>query len=131
MSETDAEQQVATLVQRFYERALADDALRPVFQQAISDWDTHHRVVGDFWSKTLLGTQRYQGHPYVVHARLPLTNEHFARWLALFRATAEEVLSADLAAQAIARAEHMAESFQAGILSNPRYEGPTLWKSAL
>lgn len=125
------EQQIADLVSRFYQRALDNDSLRPVFEAAISDWETHHRVVRDFWSRTLLGTSRYRGHPYPVHAQLPLKPGHFDAWLALFRDTAREVLPADAAEQAIARAEHMAESFKTGMFGFPRYEGPKLWKSAL
>jgi hemoglobin len=125
------EQQIAELVRRFYERALNNDSLRPLFEAAVTDRDTHHRVVQDFWSRTLLDTNRYRGHPYPVHAQLPLQPEHFYIWLELFRETAREVLPPDAAAKAISRAEHMAESFKAGMFSFPRYEGPKLWKSAL
>lgn len=125
------EQQIAVLVRLFYERALKNDLLRPVFEAAISDWKVHHQIVQDFWSKTLLGTDRYHGHPYPVHAQLPLKPEHFDLWLELFRETAREVLPSDAAESAIFRAEHMAESFKAGMFSFPRHEGPKLWKSAL
>jgi hemoglobin len=125
------EDQIAELVRRFYERALAHDSLRPIFEAAVTDWDTHHRVVQDFWSRTLLNTDRYRGNPYPVHAQLPLQPEHFDIWLRLFRETAREVLPPDAAAEAISRAEHMAESFKAGMFTFPRYEGPKLWKSAL
>ncbi|QXP87752.1 group III truncated hemoglobin [Methylococcus capsulatus] len=124
------EEQIAEMVRRFYRQVLADDRLRPIFDAAITDWDTHHRVVQDFWSRTLLDTDRYRGHPYPVHAQLPLQPEHFDIWLELFRKAAREVLPADSAARAIARAEHMAESFKAGMFSFPRYDGPKLWKPA-
>ena len=124
------EEQIAEMVRRFYRQVLPDDRLRPIFDAAITDWDTHHRVVQDFWSRTLLDTDRYRGHPYPVHAQLPLQPEHFDIWLELFRKAAREVLPADSAARAIARAEHMAESFKAGMFSFPRYEGPKLWKPA-
>ncbi|MDD2767990.1 MAG: group III truncated hemoglobin [Methylococcus sp.] len=125
------EQQIAELVRRFYERALKNDSLRPVFEAAITDWDAHHRTVQDFWSRTLLDTARYRGHPYPIHAQLPLKPEHFDTWLELFRETAREVLPADAAERAVGRAEHMAESFKAGMFSFPRHDGPKLWKSAL
>jgi hemoglobin len=109
------EQHIANLVRRFYERAATDDGLQAVFDATISDWDTHHRVVENFWSRTLLDTDRYRGSPYPMHANLPLRPEHFERWLALFRETARETLPAEAAERAIARAEHMAESFKAGM----------------
>ena len=86
------EQHISDLVRRFYERAMEDGSLRPIFEATIHDWDAHHRVVEDFWSRTLLNTNRYQGTPYSLHARLPIRPEHFDTWLALFRETALEVL---------------------------------------
>ncbi len=128
---SDNERQIAHLVTRFYQRALQNDSLRPIFEAAITDWHAHHRIVQDFWSKTLLGTNRYQGHPYPIHAQLPLKPAHFGIWLELFRDTVREVLPPDAAELAIGRAERMAESFQAGMFGFPRYQGPKLWKSAL
>ena len=116
-STTLDEQHIAQLVRSFYGRARADALLRPVFEDAITDWDEHHRIVEDFLSRTLLGTNRYQGHPYGVHTRLSLRPEHFDRWLALFRETAFEVLPPAAAGQAIARVEHMAESFKVGLFT--------------
>jgi hemoglobin len=111
------EDDITLLVQRFYERALKDKGLREIFEAAISDWESHHRIVEDFWSRTLLGTTRYQGRPYSVHAQLPLRPEHFDRWLHLFRQTANEILPHAAAQRAIARAEHIAESFRAGMFT--------------
>jgi hemoglobin len=113
--ESVTEGQIAELVRRFYERAMADEGLRPIFEAAIHDWDAHHRIVEDFWSRTLLNTDRYRGSPYPLHARLPIRPEHFDRWLALFRETALEVLPPVAARRAVLRTEHMAESFKAGM----------------
>jgi hemoglobin len=116
------EQQIAELVRRFYENAAADENLQAIFAAAIHDWDSHHRVVEDFWSHALLNTDRYHGSPYVMHARLPLKLEHFDSWLKHFRQTAREVLPTAVAESAIGRAEHMAESFKLGMFLdyNPR-----------
>ena len=125
------EQHIAQLVRSFYGRARADALLRPVFEDAITDWDEHHRIVEDFWSRTLLGTNRYQGHPYGVHTRLSLRPEHFDHWLALFRETAMEVLPPTAAGQAIARVEHMAESFKVGLFTFEHPLPPTHGKRAV
>ena len=103
----------------FYERAAADESLQAIFKAAIQDWDAHHRVVENFWSRTLLETDRYQGSPSPSHARLLLQPEHFEHWLTLFRETAQETLPMEAAQKAIARAEHMAESFNAGMFTSP------------
>jgi hemoglobin len=129
---TLTEQHISRLVRCFYERALTDDSLRTVFENSIDDWDAHHRVVENFWSRTLLGTERYHGSPYPLHARLPLRPEHFERWLKLFRETALDMLPAEAAEQAIARAEHMAESFQAGMFHGlDVVSRPSLGRSAI
>lgn len=129
--EIATEAEIAQLVERFYEKARADSLLNPVFEFAVNDWDKHHRIVQDFWSRTLLGTQRYKGHPYGIHASLPIRPEHFDRWLALFRETAREELPEAAANQAIARAEHMAESFKVGLFTFDKPVKPTLAKRAV
>jgi len=109
------EQAIEEMVQRFYRRAANDSELKPIFDAVIDDWDAHHRIVSHFWSRVLLKTERYHGSPYPLHARLPIKLEHFDIWLGYFRETAREVLTAEAAAQAIAQAEHMAESFKLGM----------------
>jgi hemoglobin len=109
------EQQISELVSRFYESAATDESLQAIFAAAIHDWDSHHRVVADFWSHALLNTDRYHGSPYQMHARLPLRIEHFDSWLTHFRRIAREVLPTIAAEKVIGRAEHMAESFKLGM----------------
>ena len=107
------EVQIGLLVERFYALALQDAELKRVFDAVISDWESHHRDVIDFWSRVLLGTTRYRGTPYAAHHHLPLKGEHFKHWLACFRQAADQTLHADGARRAIARAEHMSEAFMA------------------
>jgi hemoglobin len=111
----DFEEAIAACVREFYAKARKDDLLGPIFNAHVVDWDTHLRVITNFWSKTLLGTDRYNGSPFVVHAKLPVELEHFDRWLGLFAQTAKAVLPPDLAEKAVAKANHMAASFKAGI----------------
>lgn len=109
------EAQIAELVRVFYAQARAHPSLGALFNSAVSDWEQHLGVVHDFWSHVLLRTDRYKGHPYPVHTGLPIKREHFGQWLDLFRPVAERTLPPEAAARAIARAEHMAESFKAGL----------------
>lgn len=124
------EPQITELVRRFYAKARADELIGPVFAHAVADWDEHHRIVADFWSRILLGTRRYQGSPYAVHTHLPLRPEYFDRWLALFRETAAEALPPDAAERAGDRAELMADSFKAGLFTLDRPVEPMLGKPA-
>ncbi len=106
---------IEACVRAFYAKGRKDNLLSPVFEAAVGDWESHIRRIQDFWSKILLGTTRYSGHPYLAHTPLPVEPEHFVRWLALFEETARETLDAGLAKKAIGRARHMSISFQAGI----------------
>lgn len=113
--DAQTEAAISACVGKFYAKGRKDALLGPVFDGAVSDWESHLKRIQNFWSKMLLGTQRYSGHPYSVHVALPVEPAHFARWMALFEETAQETLDAPLAAKAIGRARHMSASFQAGI----------------
>lgn len=103
------------LVRVFYGRALEDEVIGPVFRGHVSDWEHHFEIVQNFWSRAFLRTQRYTGGPFAPHLGLNLRPEHFARWVALFRETAEAELKPPAARDAIARVEHMSAAFQAGL----------------
>lgn len=109
------EDHIAKLVRIFYDRARVHPVLGPLFSAAVPDWDHHLGVVHDFWSHVLLGTQRYNRHPYPAHVNLPIRREHFDLWLELFRPAAHETLPEEAALRAIARAELITESFRAGL----------------
>ncbi len=111
------EQQISDLVQLFYGRARQHPTLGPVFNTVVDNWDHHLQIVQNFWSHVLLGTDRYKGHPYPVHANMPVPLQygHFDDWLALFREAARETLPEEAASKAIERAEHMSKSFRAGL----------------
>jgi hemoglobin len=108
------EQDLARLVAVFYDRARRHPDLGPVFG-VVADWDHHLEIVRDFWSHALLGSGRYTRSPFPVHIGLPIRREHFGQWLELFREAVAETLPAEAGARAIARAEHMAESFRVGL----------------
>jgi hemoglobin len=108
------EMAISNCVRLFYTKGLADPLLGPVFS-AIPELPTHLEIIENFWSRSLLGTERYQGHPYSVHTNLPIEPEHFQRWLELFTESARETLPKPQAEQAVAQASHMAQCFQAGM----------------
>jgi hemoglobin len=74
-----------------------------------------------FWTKTLLGTGEFQGNVFGKHMVLQgIETEHFVRWLALFRATALEVLGPEGAPAALEVAQRIAGSLQLGFFSEIR-----------
>jgi hemoglobin len=89
----------------------------------VQDWDLHLAAMRNFWSTGLTGAGSYRGNGFSHHLHLPLEEAHFARWLALWEATAQEVLPPALAERAIGRARHMATSYKAGLLPYKRPDG--------
>jgi hemoglobin len=115
------EQTIHALVHAFYGRVRADDRVGPIFERVIGqEWDVHLAKMCDFWSSVMLLTGRYKGQPMVAHMRLKMIRpEHFARWLELFRETANELCAPPIAALFIARAENIARSLQLGMFFQP------------
>jgi hemoglobin len=114
MQRAAIETAIGDCVQRFYARGMADPLLGPIFS-AIPGLPKHLEIIKNFWSRSLLGTERYQGQPYPVHTNLPIEPEHFQRWLELFIESARETLPNPQAEQAAAQASHMARCFEAGM----------------
>lgn len=109
---------IRTVVDRFYARAREDEVIGPVFRAAVPDerWQDHLDTIVDFWSSMLLGTRRYEGRPLRKHLLLPeLGDNHFRRWLALFRRTLEELCPPDVAAFWADRSERVGNSFRISV----------------
>jgi hemoglobin len=111
---TSLEEAIDRMVRRFYAKGDLDPLLGPIFR-AIPEFETHIGIIVDFWSRQLLGTDRYNGRPFPPHWKLPIEPEHFARWMELFTETAREDLPVELAEQASTKAGHMSVAFQAGM----------------
>ncbi len=87
----DSPEQIAEMVRSFYATVERDELLGHVFVDVAEvDWDTHLPKLTAFWNRALLGIEGYQGNPFRQHSevndREPFRQEHFDRWLELFRA---------------------------------------------
>jgi hemoglobin len=111
----DAQATVERMVRLFYERALANEMLGPIFRGAIHDWEGHMAIVRDFWSGVLYGTDRYKGNAFAPHMKLRFEPEAFDHWLPVFESAARDALGPQDAEKAIRVARHMAESFKVGV----------------
>jgi truncated hemoglobin YjbI len=120
------EDELKAMVRAFYSEAMEDPLIGPVFKSHVSDWDHHFEIVQNFWSRSLLGTSRYNGSPFTPHLSMNLKPEFFDRWVALFRKNAEATLRPAAAKAATARVEHMSVCFQAGLFppKMPAKEAP-------
>jgi len=89
---------IERLVDRFYDRVQIDPVLGPIFNPAVHDWSGHKRTLVSFWSSVALRSGTYRGNPMAAHRPHPIRAEHFDYWLALWRDTADEVMSPQHAA---------------------------------
>lgn len=109
------EQDLAMLVDRFYEQVRVHPELGPVFNAAIDDWPEHKRMLTAFWSSVALGTKSYRGNPMAAHRPHPIRAEHFEQWLSLWQRTANEVLAPEHAAQVMEYATRIGQSLRYGL----------------
>jgi hemoglobin len=103
---------VEQLVNEFYNLVREDDLIGPIFNGIIGNaWPLHLSKMYSFWETVLLGNHTYNGAPFLPHAKLPLTQLHFDRWLLLFRQTADHHFEGPKALEAKERADKMALMF--------------------
>ena len=105
---------IESFLRAFYAAARADPLLAPAFAH-VDDWERHIATITGFWCSVALMTGEYHGRPMQAHAHLPLTPAHFARWLALFRATAAARLTPAGAAHMTEKAARIASSLEMGL----------------
>lgn len=117
---------IEQVVRRFYERVRIDDELAPVFS-IVEDWDEHLVRLGEFWASVVLMTGQYKGNPlamHLVHADL-FRPELFDRWLALWRETTDELLSAQDASVLQAKAARIAKRFRTTMFPGFKENAPS------
>lgn len=103
---------IELLVNGFYEQIREDALLGVIFNTIIQDeWPKHLSKMYRFWETVLLGNHTYSGAPFMPHAKLPLEQKHFDRWLLLFNKTIDRYFSGPVADDAKARAAKMAVMF--------------------
>jgi hemoglobin len=112
------------LVRAFYSKALADPIIGYIFTDVAKlDLDAHVPVIASFWETILLGARSYGGGAFrphaAIHARSPLREGHFERWLHLWRETVDEMFAGPRAELAKAHAERVAAAFHARLHNHP------------
>jgi hemoglobin len=109
------EAMVRAVVEGFYAEARRDPLIGPIFNRVVppDHWPAHIATITDFWSSMLLGTGRYMGRPMPKHIAIPdLSDAHFARWLKLFRQTAEQYCPPEVAELFVERAQRIGYNFR-------------------
>lgn len=107
---------IKTLVDTFYGKVRKDELIGPIFEERIQGrWPQHLEKMYTFWQTILLEERTYFGSPFPPHANLPISHNHFKRWMELFTQTIDELFIGHIAEDAKCRAGKMAELFESKI----------------
>ena len=112
-ADINTREDVKHLVVSFYQKVRKDNVLGPIFNQVISDWETHFELLTDFWEAQLFLKRKYHGNPVTAHQEIDdkvnntITSEHFGLWLNLWFETLDELFEGETAWIAKNRAQKM------------------------
>jgi hemoglobin len=107
---------IKKLVDTFYDKVREDELIGRIFNERIQNrWPQHLEKMYTFWQTVLLGEHTYFGSPFPPHANLPISHNHFERWMQLFNQTLDELFTGEKAEEAKWRAAKMAEIFESKI----------------
>jgi hemoglobin len=106
---------IKLLVDTFYGKVQNDQLIGPIFNGVIKNWQPHLEKMYTFWQTVLLQEHTYFGSPFPPHAKLPVSTEHFERWLSLWSATVDGFFEGPKADDAKWRGKAMADMFMAKI----------------
>lgn len=115
---------IEQFIDRFYARMLADPELAPIFLDVAGiDLEIHLPHIKQYWCKLLLGEQGYRRHTMNIHrqlhARRPLVEADFQRWLALFNATLDADYAGPYAEKARRIAASIADNMRSSLAGQP------------
>lgn len=110
------QEDIRFLVVEFYNKALTDEVIGPVFKAANFSLEAHIPVMVTFWETILLDVVTYKGNPMLKHIALnkevPLHGEHFERWMKIWEETISSNFEGPVADQAISRAASIGQLMQ-------------------
>lgn len=91
----DSKENIAQMVDRFYDKVKSDAKIGYFFNEVMKvDWQKHLPKMYDFWESVVLGHATYSGNPMQVHGHIheqsPLSKEAFDQWVKLFHANLDE-----------------------------------------
>jgi len=101
---------VARLVDEFYDAVMKDDILAPFFSHI--DFTHHKPRMIHFWAFVLLDEPGYATNIFDKHSTMNLDREAMKRWTELFEKTARLLFQGEKTEQAILRAKTIAWTFQ-------------------
>lgn len=117
-------QDVLALVETFYAKAFKDDLIGPIFTEVVHmNLPRHLPIMADFWQTVLFKAGLYSRNAlkihFDIHAREPLTLEHFNRWLQLWTNTVDDLFAGEKAELAKVSAHQIAGSMHRRVTGRP------------
>lgn len=117
MKDLENRNDIADVVNRFYEKVKTDDLISFFFTDVVPvDWEKHLPVMYDFWEQVVFGTGPYNGNPVKIHTDLsrksPISHLHFNRWTELFISTVDDLFEGENAERMKQRAISIATVMQ-------------------
>lgn len=124
-------QDILTLVETFYTKAFHDDLIGPIFTDVVHmDLAAHMPIMADFWQTVLFKAGLYKRNAlkihFDIHAKEPLTLEHFNRWLQLWTSTVDELFAGEKAEMAKVQAHQIAGSLNRRVTGRPASQYSTI-----
>lgn len=122
---------ILNLVETFYTRAFADDLIGHIFTDVVHmDLPRHMPIMADFWQTVLFKAGLYSRNAlkihFDIHAKEPLTLEHFNRWLQLWTNTVDELFAGEKAEMAKVQAHLIAGSLHRRVTGRPASQYSTI-----
>ncbi len=113
MRDIESKQDIQIMVDSFYDKVNKNELLSYVFNDFSKvDWDVHLPKMYNFWNTLIFGKPDYKGNPFASHVDLPIKEEHFQNWLALFTENMDELFEGEIAEATKQRAKSIAGIFQ-------------------
>jgi len=125
MNDIQNQDDLYLLVDEFYKKLLADEAISYIFTDVVKiKIEEHLPILVTFWSQGILGTGGYTRNLTQIHldidAKEQLTPELFAIWLNHFYTTVDELFKGEKAEQIKTQALSISTIMQIKISQNKR-----------
>lgn len=122
---------ILILVETFYTKAFDDDLIGHIFTEVVHmDLPRHMPIMADFWQTVLFKAGLYSRNAlkihFDIHAKEPLTLEHFNRWLQLWTNTVDELFAGEKAELAKVQAHLIAGSLHRRVTGRPASQYSTI-----
>jgi len=112
MEDIATKEDIALLVNSFYNKVMADPLINHFFTETDFSLEKHLPVITSFWETILLDVVTYQGNPMLKHLRmnenLPIKEAHFERWLQIWEETIRQNFRGKTADEALKRGKNIA-----------------------